>query len=519
MALATSRPLSFARRVTRIPGPEEKVERWHVSPLVDLSAYALSWLWVLAPLLAFGPAREDYLLLYLATIALTDLHRHFGLPYVYLDSQVRRRYPARFWLFPACMLLCVALSPWLDDSAIVLSTADLCAGVALLIVLLQVLRRDGGPSAIPARELSAVLGTSLGLAALLHLGARAWLPAIDPAWAWFGAALFAATWFDWQRLRQRNDSTSPAGEAAEPRARRFTASLLVVALLGFALLAGPWLEAHQPEGGLPITYVLAAVGAFAALWNFWHVYMQKYGIMRMYAAKALAARSPAERSRPELPGWNDRFLVICWLPLYFAYLGPLYREIAVDYFDDASAVLPGFIDLLERAMPVTIPLTIAVVVVAHLLWLRAEWRAHGLRNVPRLCMAAGTSTLALCFFVFDPVKVYLAFAFSHALEYCVFVWAFQRKRYNVQLEHRPLLGRLLAHPVVFYVGMVLLFGVAILLLKYWGRFIMPDASRPELLGYRVSYWLGFWGVYQSMVHFYFDGFLWKMRLPSVRANL
>ncbi|NJK33217.1 MAG: hypothetical protein HC927_12875, partial [Deltaproteobacteria bacterium] len=291
----------------------------------------------------------------------------------------------------------------------------------------------------------------------------------------------------------------------------------IVALLGFALLAGPWIEARQVEGGLPIIHLLAAVGAFAALWNFWHVYMQKFGILRMYAAKAAPART--KLARPELPGWLDRLFVLCWLPLYFAWLGPMYREIAVDYFDDASAVLPGFIDLLERAMPVTLPIAITIVVLAHLLWLRGEWRAHRLRNVPRLTMAAGTSTLALCFFAFDPVKVYLAFAFGHALEYCVFVWAFQRRRYQAPLAHRPALGRLLAHPLAFYLAMILLFGIALLLGKYWGRHIVPDADRPELLGYRVAYWLGFWGVYQSMVHFYFDGFLWKMRLPSVRANL
>ncbi len=40
-----------------------------------------------------------------------------------------------------------------------------------------------------------------------------------------------------------------------------------------------------------------------------------------------------------------------------------------------------------------------------------------------------------------------------------------------------------------------------------------------MLGYRTAKWLSYWGIYQSMVHFYFDGFLWKMRLSSVRANL
>lgn len=497
----------------RIPAPDEKVDRWHVSPLVDLSAYSLGWLWVLVPLLLLGPTRADYLLIYLLVIAATDLHRHFGLPYVYFDRQVRERYPARFWLFPALMLLAFALSPWLADSEAVLDGAQLCAGGSALVVLLQVLRRDGGPGAVPGRELVIVLASSSTLALFLHLLGRAW-PTIEPAWWWSAAALFAATWFDWSRARA--SAQTDAQGNSDARQVGFVGSLVIVALMGVAM-AGRWFDPLAIA--LPVETLLEIVGVFAALWNFWHVYMQKYGIMRMYNAKALAFAGGD--SAREVPGWADKLLLLCWLPLYFAWLGPLYREIAVDYFDDAAAVLPGFIDVLEGIMPITMPITIGLVVVAHVLWLRAQWRAGAsLRaSAPRLWMAGGTSALALCFFAFDPIKVYMAFAFSHAIEYCVFVWAFQRRRYQVPLEHRPLLGRMLRHPATFYVALILLFGVGILLLKFWGRWIFADAARPEVLGYRTAYWLGFWGVYQSMVHFYFDGFLWKMRLPSVRANL
>jgi hypothetical protein len=503
------------RAVFRVPEPDEKVIGWHVSPLVDLSAYSLSWIWVLVPLLLLGPTRVDYLFWYLLTIALTDLHRHFGLPYVYLDSDVRRRYPARFWLFPALLLMAWAASPWLDHGSLELSVPGVFALGGLLLLLLQILRRDGGEAAVPVGTLAGVLGGSMGAAAVLHVWGSAYGLAFDSAWWWLAAALFASTWFDWQRTRRRAAALAPEPPAevaiATTGAPAFAVSTGILALVGAALLLDRW----RPMS-IEVAHVLAVVGVFAALWNFWHVYMQKYGILRMYSAKA---RGLFSGDVAETPGWADRALVLCWLPLYFAYLGPLYREIAVDYFDDAKAVLPGFIDVLEGAMPVTIPLALALVLIVHGLWLHNEWQANRLRSVPRLLMAAGTTGLALCFFVFDPVKVYLAFAFSHALEYCVFVWAFQRKRYQHPLAHEPTLGRLLRRPVLFYLGMVALFAVAFLLLKYWGRFIMPDAARPELLGYRTAYWLGFWGVYQSMVHFYFDGFLWKMRLPSVRANI
>ena len=510
------------RAMFRLPAPDERVEQWHLSPLIDLSAYSLSWAWVLIPLLLLGPARADYLLIYIFTIGLTDLHRHFGLPYVYFDAQVRDRYPARFWLFPLLLLVAFVASPYLaDDPTLALTPVSSAALASCLVLLLQVLRRDGGEAAVPLGELSMVLGIG-GLAA----SALSWVRplGLDPGWWWIAMALFASTFFDYQRLRRAAQPEAESPEASAPAEQAiateggpgFAASMLIVGLIGLALLVQYWAAGRNTEVSVSIESLLAAVGVFAALWNFWHVYMQKYGIMRMYNAKA---RGHFEADADEVPGWVDKALVLCWLPLYFAYLGPLYREIAVDYFDDASAVLPGFIDLLERAMPTTIPLTVALVILVHAIWIRSEWRATRLRSKPRLAMAAGTTGLALCFFVFDPVKVYLAFAFSHALEYCVFVWAFQRKRYYKPLAHQPLLGRLLRHPIRFYVGMIVVFAVSIALLKFYGKHIVPDAERPELLGFRTAYWLGFWGIYQSMVHFYFDGFLWKMRLPSVRANI
>ena len=41
----------------------------------------------------------------------------------------------------------------------------------------------------------------------------------------------------------------------------------------------------------------------------------------------------------------------------------------------------------------------------------------------------------------------------------------------------------------------------------------------SLFGVKASVWLFYFMVWHSMVHFYFDGFLWKMRAPAVRASL
>jgi hypothetical protein len=169
--------------------------------------------------------------------------------------------------------------------------------------------------------------------------------------------------------------------------------------------------------------------------------------------------------------------------------------------------------------PVAVPIGVATVALAVVLWVHAEWRANRFTNAPRLAMAVGTTLLAASFLVFDPVKAYLAFAFSHAVEYMVFVGAFQGRRYEKKLPHDPLLGRIVKRPILAYGLFTLVVAVVFLGAKYYGSYILPGNEQPEVFGAQPIEWAKYWGIYQSMAHFYFDGFLWKMRLPSVRANL
>jgi len=61
-------------------------------------------------------------------------------------------------------------------------------------------------------------------------------------------------------------------------------------------------------------------------------------------------------------------------------------------------------------------------------------------------MALGTTLLSSTFLFVHPIKAYLTYAFSHAVEYMVFVWAFQHRRYAQPLAHHPWLGWALQRP-------------------------------------------------------------------------
>lgn len=475
-----------------IPPPEAVVPRWHVAPWIDASAYAFSWLWVLVPLLLLGDTQAEYLPLFILITGITDVHRHFGLPYAYLDAEVRRGYPLRFLFLPVVLAAAFVVSPGLAASRAALSLPELLGLLAYLIVVVQVVSRDGSRAAPRLAEvLSAVLRPLLtALVAALVAG-------FSMEWGWLAAAVATSTLLELGRAR---------AEGATLTLRRLATPLGLAAV---GLVA--WRLA--PAQTIPARALTAAVFVVAGVWNFWHVYMQKYGILRLYAAKSGA---PAA-----VPGYVDRLLVFAWVPLIATWVVPAYRDVALRYFGRARLGLDPTLALIDRIQAVAAPLSALVIVVAVALFLVHERRATGLRNAPRLVMAGGIVALNTCFLVFDPVKVYLAFAFSHAIEYMVFVWAFQRRRYREPSPDAPLLGELLRRPLLAYGGFILSLGAAFVLLKYWGRHIhpLPQAERPALFGHSLATWVSFWTAYQSLLHFYMDGFLWKIRRPALRASL
>jgi hypothetical protein len=352
------------------------MKHWHVSAAVDTLAYAFSWVFVLVPLSLLA-SRNDQIAILLLVVGLTFAHRHYTLPYVYLDREIFERYPKRFTWFPLVMLVGFLATPTLWNT----------------------------------------------------------------------------------------------------RAR--------------ILVAG----------------VVFAAGA----WNVWHVYMQKFGLLRLYAAKSGSAVL--------IPRWIDRLLLFCWVPLYLVWLGPSYRDELSRAFPTVRDVALPVVDAFAGLASILVLPAVALVVLGLGLFLHREWTSTRWRNVPRLIMASGTSALSASFLLFDPVHVFMAFAFSHAMEYMVFVWAYQRSRYREELPHDPLLGRVLRHPWIAYGGFTLGITLPYLGARFYGYLIFPEATNPTILGATVERWAFYWSVFQSLVHFYYDGFLWKMRLPSVRAYI
>lgn len=305
--------------------------------------------------------------------------------------------------------------------------------------------------------------------------------------------------------------------------RRFVCAPLI---LGAAFLATPILvKASVPSGALSIgslqwpnadlrlAVLVTSVVFGAGLWNIWHTLAQKYGILRIYTAKA---RSEHEES---VPGWVDRLFVMGWLPLIVTYVAPPFADAILTEFQVAHLFLEPIVGWLVTAEPITAPISAAFAIASSAIFAVFEWGKHRFRNRPRLSMAIGIGSLWACFLLVDPIKVYLAFAFSHGLEYMVFVWAYQRRRYAEPRSPQPVMARVLERPWLAYASYTLALAAIYVLLRDWEGFSLSRIPKLRVGDMALGAWIFYWGVFQSLLHFYFDGFLWKTRRPEMRRSL
>ncbi len=252
----TSAQPGLWERYVRPPHPAHSSPCWHVSPVIDMAAYHFSWAWVLVPML-LASQESTILCIYALVMGANLAHRHYGLPYAYLDGGVFRTFQRQLTFFPQICILLLAATPLL-----------LSQGVG-------------------------------------SIGAEA-----------VGAVVF-----------------------------------------------------------------------FSLLWNFWHVYMQKFGILRLYQAKDPA---PVQH---QTPAWVDKYFILCWIPLYLSYLVPKYKDLILANGSNVARPLSAIIAFMEKYERWLVLPTAAVAAGGVGLWLWCEWRAHRCHNRPRLCAATGTLLL------------------------------------------------------------------------------------------------------------------------------
>lgn len=248
------------------------------------------------------------------------------------------------------------------------------------------------------------------------------------------------------------------------------------------------------------TQSLSGLALVMLLWATWHGLMQTYGFLRIYDLK-----------RGLRDAWTARLDWALCLGLFAG--GVLFSDARVAHLAE-TCWLAGGPALSAEALAAARTagaVALAAVIVLYLVNAVRVWRTTGVVGWIKLALALTTGWLywlggALSTNVLIGVAMFEVF---HALQYYAIVWV-----YNGRLARR--LGQqggwaslLFQNRIVFlalYLGVIAAWGLPFLL---GGRLLADQALAIMTAVYTAS----------AMLHFYYDGFIWKVREPDVQTNL
>ncbi|HEX5036130.1 MAG TPA: hypothetical protein VFX30_03130 [bacterium] len=279
------------------------------------------------------------------------------------------------------------------------------------------------------------------------------------------------------------------GNPEEFRERKWAYVLLPVFLAALTVFSLWYENKTRSAPGLFKPYLALLLAT--TVWNFYHTIMQKVGFLRIYSRKADYGSARLEKAL--VLSW------FVWLILAVANSPRLVKQIS----DLAASgrVLTATLAKLGPAVPILAWSALAVSLILTFLYVRLEVRQGRNASLPKNLFLA--STMLLYFSVFyDFLAGFVAFGFSHALEYIAFVDVFARRKYKGAVPSSSFLARqfLRTGAVMPIAGLVL---IAIFL--PWRIF------SPITLGW---YYVG-----SSFLHYLYDGWIWKLRKPKVGSPL
>ncbi|EPX56096.1 hypothetical protein D187_007438 [Cystobacter fuscus DSM 2262] len=263
--------------------------------------------------------------------------------------------------------------------------------------------------------------------------------------------------------------------------RRFPLRFLLVPVLAWALIRGS-----------PVVAALATV--LATFWDVWHSGLQTFGFARIYDRNG--GNPPALARR--LDFWLNHLL----------YAGPILAGATMlDHFRGFDALedvglpfftaVPAFMSSTHRAWTLgVVSLGGAFLAFYVLAYWRLYRRGYQL-SFPKVFLLVTTGACSIYSWGFDSWgEAFFIMNLLHAVQYLALVWASEQERIRERLR----LGRWRASSAVaaaVFLGSVLVYGVGAELLD-------PDLESLWALTLVVS-----------LMHFWYDGFIWSVRREQV----
>lgn len=238
----------------------------------------------------------------------------------------------------------------------------------------------------------------------------------------------------------------------------------------------------------------------AVLWAFWHALMQVYGFLRIYDAKF--------RQFSGWTAWIDFSMCLTWFTTGLLFSSGRMTLLLDGFYKSGGPLFDPVILQTARWSATIVTAAVTVIFVASVL---RQWIAGREVNLVKLVML----TISIAFWWYamigvDNVILGIAmFEIFHDVQYLAIVWIFNRNR----AEKDPAAGyitrflfRRKTAMLALYVGLVLAYG-------FLG--LLPQLVTQKQFGQ----FLAALYVSSGLLHFYYDGFIWKVRESSTRAAL
>jgi Flp pilus assembly protein TadD len=247
-------------------------------------------------------------------------------------------------------------------------------------------------------------------------------------------------------------------------------------------------------------YNIQAIQLVALAWGIWHGMMQTYGFCRIYDAKASA--KAAARAKVDLA------LCFAWF-LAAVILSPMRFRTCLDlYYESGGPVIPPEVIVIGRY----VVLGALALVTALFIWRQLrDWSKTGMLSPIKLTLLA--SSIAFWWYCNNGVQNILVgialFEVFHDVQYLAIVWIYNRMRVERDESIRGFMRfvfRRSGSLIGVYVGLVLAYGSIALTTSG----VTVDAIKHVLIGIVTA---------SALLHFYYDGFIWKVRETQTRAML
>jgi tetratricopeptide (TPR) repeat protein len=244
---------------------------------------------------------------------------------------------------------------------------------------------------------------------------------------------------------------------------------------------------------------------FLALWDLWHFFMQHFGFMRIYELK---------RRRPSLLSARlDWLLSAAWLS-YVVIASPHYLINFLERCHRYGFGLYAWIDPEWVQVLITwVGWGTAAITLCYLLNLAREQRKGVPIVWPKLAITAVTfGTSYYAYIVLQDILLgYAIIAMAHDIQYYAIVWIYN----HGVLKRSEALGasffRYLFRDgrfriVLIYAGLILAYGGVEVLARSTQNYLVYDLVKVLIAT-------------SAFLHYYYDGFMWKVRRKEIRQNL